>query len=127
MNAECVVVPVKTLKKEAPLVFEATVDQLDLLENHERAARLKVQRVWKGEVPEETTGYYVLSTVGPFLEVGRSYVFFTRPQNPGQRHLAGLAPVSPARGIWIGGCSSATPVREQTIQELGRSRPPARR
>ena len=121
VDAECVVMSVRSRKQSAAFVFDGTVTKVDQIGlTHESMATIEVDRVWKGNVQKHTTVYFERGIDGPVIEAGTRLVFFVS----GQGH--GSAESAPIRNRWVAPCGQAEPSNnEPTIKELGRSRKPS--
>jgi len=126
-DADCAAFTIPGIKRSAELVFEGTAVKVGPVEpGGELAATLQVHRVWKGNVPEETTVYYVGSTEGPDFPIGmRSVIFAWRLTPESQRRYGDLAPHGPAGAAWVPSCSGPVEANQRVLKQLGRSRKPS--
>ena len=122
LSAECVLIPVDRTKRDARVVFEGTVTNVEHLRGRERAATLTVHRVWKGDVPPEITVYFVPSLDGPSFDNAQRRIVFAGPQSQQDRRDVGAD--APYREAWVRPCSGSQVVEDETVRQLGRARPP---
>jgi hypothetical protein len=127
--AKCVMAEpfIRRAKDRASLVFEGTVTEVyDSGVANELVATIDVQRVWKGDVGQRVSVYFVPSYEGPNFDTGRRTIVFARPQTPDLRKLANLPEDAPHRTNWVPLCEGAVDPSEAVIKELGRSHVPSR-
>ena len=92
----------------------------------EFASTLKVHRVWKGDVLETFTVYFVWNVDGPFFKVGQRQIVFAHHQAEGIRKFLGTDPRAPLRNAWVGPCSGYSAEDKRALKQLGRAREPIR-
>ena len=121
LSAECVLIPVDRSKRDAAVVFEGIVTNVEHLKGGEQAATLTVHRVWKGDVPPEITVYFVPSIDGPSFDKAQRRIVFAGPQT--HRDRRDVAADAPHREAWVRPCSGSQVVEDETVRQLGRARP----
>ena len=150
--AECISDPDGVLAarslRAANFVFDGTVLSVDLVASdgtltpvddvagiysrlkdahlREFASTLEVHRVWKGDVPETFTVYFVWNVDGPYFEVGQRRIVFANHQTEATRKTFGTDPRAPRRNAWVWPCSGYSAENKRALKQLGRARKPIR-
>jgi hypothetical protein len=125
VQAECVNLSPRDMKRYAAFVFDGTVTSIESLETGEYVATLEVHRVWKGKVPANVSVYYVQTIDGPSFEERQRTIIFAAPQTASIRKNYHLPATAPHRTFWVGSCSGLSPDDHVSIKQLGRSRKPS--
>ena len=126
LHALCVNGSVSDQKREAGVVFDGTVSEIEPVQGG-WAATMDVHRVWKGKVAARVTAYYRISIDGPVFKKGQRAVHFGQIKTGKELpDLPTLIPAgAPVGSIWIPPCSGLSVEDRDSIKKLGRASKPA--
>jgi hypothetical protein len=121
---ECPLFSVTYARDNATLAFEGPVILVEWMPPHRQIrARVAVERMWKGD---RTTHVDVFFSTGTseshHVDVGRKYLFFSRPMTADDRR--GALSAGPERHNWAPDCWGIQAATDDARMELGPSSPP---